>query len=110
MRFSPPRRRSRTGKNLPNSAISVPELSRRIERLEAVQQDSDLFDIPAQFERVMKKLSPSDRELLDDARSRLTHPDCPDDLKAVWDRYDAAFYEAREEGPMLLSDPSDWWL
>ena len=88
------------------------QLLRRIRRLEAIveQRRSDPLDLGAAFERRLSKLSPSDRNLLNEARSRTSDSDCPEHLRAVWARWEAAVEQANQEDHCPLNDSADWWL
>jgi hypothetical protein len=92
--------------------MSPSQLLRRIRRLEAIvgQRRSDPFDLAGAFERRLNRLSPSDRSLIDEAQSRMGDSDCPEHLRAVWQRWETACAQENEENPSILNHPSDWWL
>lgn len=92
--------------------VRITQLVRRIQRLEviATQRNSDPLDLAGAFERRLAKLSPSDRNLLEEAHRRSNHPDCPEDLEAVWVRWEAAVAQANAEDHCVCNQPSDWWL
>ena len=92
--------------------MSPNQLLRRIQRLESIigQRRSDSLDLAGAFQRRLNKLSVSDRNVLEEAQSRMSDPDCPNDLKAVWERWEAAVAEANEEDHSMLNHASDWWL
>jgi hypothetical protein len=92
--------------------MSPSQLLRRIRRLEAIvaQRQSDPLDLAAAFERRVNKLSLSDRNLLDEAKSQTRDPACPEHLRAVWARWEAAVEQANAEDHCPLNHSADWWL
>jgi len=57
------------------------------------------------------KLSPEDQALLPEAMKRRCDPDCPEDLRAVWDRWAVAHEQAiREVGFPVFISAVDWML
>ena len=90
--------------------MTVNQLRRRIQKLEirAEQRNSDPLDLAGSYERVLQRLSASDRRLIEESRTR---PDDQDrsDLKEVWERFEAALTQAYEEGDSSFN-VDDWRL
>jgi len=90
--------------------VSRTQLLRRLQSIEMrlERRDSDPMDIAGSYERVLQRLSASDRRLIEEANTGPEDQDRPD-LKEVWDRFEAAATQAYEEGDSVFS-ADDWRL
>ena len=94
--------------------MSGTQLLRRFQNLELLLEgrDSDPMDIVGSYERILQRLSPSDRRLIEEsnARSEEQHQgQARPDLKEAWDRFEAAADQAFEEGDSVFG-ADDWRL
>jgi hypothetical protein len=88
--------------------VTITQLHRRIQKLETISKarNSDPLDLAGSWERVLQRLSVSDRRLIKESSTRSDDQD-HSDLKEVWARFEVAANQAFEEGDSFFN-ADDW--